>query len=166
MEQSVCITSLVSEFVLTSQNVASVSWGPLQHADHVFVVVANSKAWLIPALICCLTIIRLSGRLWAHTAFTILSSRLLQNYTLQERKKRSDMFTAFSKTLTAGSLIAECGGAQKWKWTTRGENCSSSPSVCVWYVNLQPCSAACFPCLYIWGQWMVPIDAALSFKSP
>lgn len=131
--------------MLTSQNFAtmSVPWYPLQHADHVFIVLANSKAWLVSALICCLTIIMLSGRLQAHPAFTMHFSYLclLENSTLQENKIASNMFTAFSKTLTAGSLTWR-SSEMEGEWTTIGENCSPSWSVCVWYVDLQTCGVA------------------------
>lgn len=126
--------------MLTSQNCAT-----LQHADHIFIVLANSKAWLVSALICCPTIITLSGRLQAHTAFTMHFSYLclLENSTLQENKIASNMFTAFSKTLTAVSLIGEHGGAQKW----RGVNyywrwCWSSiilQKLCVFFSSMALC---------------------------
>lgn len=93
----------------------SLMWRPPQHADHVSIVLANSKARLVPALICRLTIITPSSKLWAHTASTMHSSYLclLETHTVQENQIASNMFTAFSGTLAAGPLIEECGGAQK-----------------------------------------------------
>lgn len=52
----------------------------------------------------------------SHCFYHSLLSSATELDSAREKKIASDMFTAFSKTLTAGSLIAECGGAQKLKW--------------------------------------------------
>lgn len=105
----ICV-GLISEFVLTSQNFASASWRPLQHADHVFIVLDNSKAWLVPALICCLATIPLSSHCFYHSFLLSVSARKLDSPREQNSFKN---VYRLSTTLTAGSLIAECGGAQK-----------------------------------------------------
>lgn len=115
----------------------------LLHADHDFIVLANSKAWLVPVVICCLTITKqqaLSSHCFYHALLFSVTAGNLEN------KIASNMFTAFFQDSYSWIINRRTQRSSEieGEWHAIRENCSSSASVCVRFVDLQTCGAACW----------------------
>lgn len=103
------------------------------------IVLANWKAWLAPALICCLNNIMLSDRLWANTAFTMLSFYLclLENWTQSEQNSLKYVYSSFQDLLLDHY-------ERMWRISeTEGESMTIGKN-CVRCVDFQVCGLACW----------------------